>query len=114
MATAHNLFEYTATGILGDQRRSMLKNELHLRVKVTVLRLDHWARFLLICIARTTSTVYGRTAPPVKNWRILLVQSFTARMPFLLTASSAFGLGRRRWSSPQQCYLFHHPLTLSL
>jgi len=32
------------------------------------------------------------------------VQSFTARMP-LLTATGAFGLGRRRWSSPQQCYL---------
>jgi len=29
----------------------------------------------------------------VKNWRILLVQSFTARMP-LLTATSAFRLGR--------------------
>jgi len=42
--------------------------------------------------------------PSVKNWRILLVQSFTARMP-LLTGTSAFGLGRRRWSSPQQCYL---------
>jgi len=28
-------------------------------------------------------------APPVKNWRILLVQSFTARMS-LLTATSAF------------------------
>ena len=36
-------------------------------------------------------------APPVKNWRILLVQSFTARMP-LLTTTSTFGLGRRRWS----------------
>jgi len=35
---------------------------------------------------------------------MLLVQSFTARMP-LLTAASAFGLERRRWSSPQQCYL---------
>jgi len=34
----------------------------------------------------------------------LLVQSFTARMP-LLMATSAFGLGRRHWSSPQQCYL---------
>jgi len=43
-------------------------------------------------------------APPVNNWRILLVQSFAARMP-LLTATSTFGLGRRRWSSPQQCYL---------
>ena len=43
-------------------------------------------------------------APPVKSWRILLVQSFTAHMP-LLTAANAFGLGRRRWSSPQQCYL---------
>ena len=28
---------------------------------------------------------------------------FSARMP-LLTATSAFGLGRRRWSSPEQCY----------
>ena len=43
-------------------------------------------------------------APPVKNWRILLVKSFTARAP-LLTATSAFGLGRKRWISPQQCYL---------
>jgi len=31
------------------------------------------------------------------------VQSFTARMP-LLTATSTFGLERRRWSSPQQCF----------
>ena len=40
----------------------------------------------------------------VKNWRILLVQSFTASMP-LLAAYSTFGLGRRRWIFPQQCYL---------
>ena len=33
-------------------------------------------------------------APPVKNWRILSVQSFTAHVP-LLKATSAFGLGRR-------------------
>jgi len=32
------------------------------------------------------------------------MQSFSASMP-LLTATSAFGLGRRCWSSPQQCYL---------
>jgi len=32
------------------------------------------------------------------------MQSFTAHMP-LLMATSAFGLGRRCWSSPQQCYL---------
>jgi len=32
------------------------------------------------------------------------VQSFTAHMA-LLTATSAFGLGTRCWSSPQQCYL---------
>jgi len=31
----------------------------------------------------------------VKNWRILLEQSFTARMP-LLMVTGAFGLGRRR------------------
>jgi len=41
--------------------------------------------------------------PPVKNWTMLLVQSFTAHMP-LLTATTAFGLGRRCWSC-QQCYL---------
>ena len=42
----------------------------------------------------------------LKTGGILSVQSFTARMP-LLTATSVFGigLGRRRWSSPQQCYL---------
>jgi len=39
-----------------------------------------------------------------KNWRILLVQSFTACIP-LLTATSAFRLGRRRWNSPPLCYL---------
>jgi len=42
--------------------------------------------------------------PPVKNWGILSVQSFTARMP-LLTATSAFELGKRLWSSAVQCYL---------
>ena len=33
-----------------------------------------------------------------------MVQSFTSRM-LSLTATSAFGLGRRRWSYPRQCYL---------
>ena len=33
-----------------------------------------------------------------------MVHSFTARMP-LLTAASAFRLGRRCWNSPPQCYL---------
>jgi len=42
-------------------------------------------------------------APPVKNWRILLVRSFTDHMP-LLTATSAFGFGKRHWNFPQQCY----------
>jgi len=45
----------------------------------------------------------GSPAPPVKNYTILLVQSYCL-MP-LLTATSAFGLQRIRWSSPQQCYL---------
>ena len=43
-------------------------------------------------------------APPVMNWRILLEQSFSARMP-LLTATSIIELGRRCWSSPQQHYI---------
>ena len=34
------------------------------------------------------------------------MQSFTARM-LLLTVTRAFGLGRRHWSSPQQCYLHY-------
>jgi len=33
-------------------------------------------------------------APPVKNRRILLEQSFTAKMP-LLSTTTAFGFGRR-------------------
>ena len=37
------------------------------------------------------------------NRRIPLAQSFTVCVP-LLTTTRAFGLGRRRWSSPQQCY----------
>ena len=32
------------------------------------------------------------------------MQNFTTHMP-LLAATSAFGFGRRHWSSPQQCYL---------
>jgi len=39
----------------------------------------------------------------LQNWRILLVQSFSARMP-LQTASSTFRLWRKCWSS-QHCYL---------
>jgi len=35
---------------------------------------------------------------PVKNWRILLEQSFSARMP-LLVATSAFRLGMLEFSS---------------
>ena len=46
------------------------------------------------------------------NWSFLLVQSFAVRMP-LLTATIAFGLGRRCWRSPQWCYL-HCLRTLSL
>jgi len=34
-----------------------------------------------------------------------LVQRFTGRMP-LLTATGAFGLGRRRWSSAQQFVIY--------
>ena len=43
------------------------------------------------------------TSPPVKNWKILLEQSFTGHIT-LLMASSAFGLGRRCWHS-QRRYL---------
>jgi len=34
-------------------------------------------------------------ASPVKTWRILLVQRFTARMPLLTATSAAFRLERR-------------------
>ena len=49
-----------------------------------------------------------KPAPPVKNWRILLVHSCTAGMP-LLMAAGTFGSGRRRWNSPQECYLHCPP-----
>ena len=47
-------------------------------------------------------------APHVKKWRILLEESFAARMP-LLTAAGTFGFGRRRrcQNSYQWCYLNH-------
>jgi len=38
------------------------------------------------------------TITPTKDWRILLVQSFTDYVPFL-TATSAFRIGRRHESS---------------
>jgi len=50
---------------------------------------------------RSSHTLYRSTSV---SRRILLVQSFTACMR-LLMATNASGLGRRRWSSPQQCYL---------
>jgi len=45
-------------------------------------------------------------APPVKNCRTLLEQSFTAHTP-LLTPTSTSGLGRRWQNSHQQYYLHH-------
>lgn len=36
MTTSRSSFEYTATGILGDHRFSMLKNDLHLRVEAVM------------------------------------------------------------------------------
>jgi len=42
-----------------------------------------------VCVCVYTGQPALATAPPVKNWRILLVQSATARMT-LLTATSAF------------------------
>jgi len=64
------------------------------RITTTVLRSLHRT----ICVSQHTK---------FKNWKILLEQSLTACMP-LLTATSAFGLQRRCWSSPQLCYLHHH------
>jgi len=51
-------------------------------------------------LCRTTCIIWH---PPVKNWRILLEQSFPARVP-LLMATNALRLGRRSWSF-QWCYL---------
>jgi len=55
------------------------------------------------CFTAILQVNLHQPAPPVKNWRILLVQSFTVHMP-LLMAISVFRLGRY-WSSPQQCHL---------
>ena len=51
-----------------------------------------------------TDSYFFSFTPEHKNWRISLVQSFTAHKP-LLMATSAFVFERYRWSSPQQCYL---------
>ena len=57
MTTAYNSFEYTATGILGDKRRTMLENELHLRVRhivfcVAVELLIEWHNAYFIIASR--------------------------------------------------------------
>jgi len=62
-----------------------------------------WQTQLVLANNHRFMAIIRWPAPPVNNWRILLLISFTAHMP-LLTATSAFGLGRRRWSS-RQCYL---------
>ena len=50
--------------------------------------------------AITETSNLHQLAPPDQNWRTLLEQCFTARMP-LLTATSTFALA----SSPPRCYL---------
>jgi len=63
-------------------------------------------------ITTTTTPFYGHytglpTLPGTSNKELVDfvgAKFFSACMP-LLTATSASGLGRRRWSSPQQCYL---------
>jgi len=57
MTAARSSFEHTATGILGDHRLSMLKNELHFRVKkrnvsriglanCLIFQCGHWATLI--------------------------------------------------------------------
>jgi len=66
---------------------------------------------ILATVTSTTTTVsrplfdnLHKPEPPVKNWKILLKQSFTSCMPLLMT-TSAFGLGITHDGSPQWCYL---------
>jgi len=69
---------------------------------------------LLLLFYRTTCV---SRHSPVNNWRILLEQSCTAHMS-LLTATSAFGLGRRHYlhclstlqANPQYCTELIQPL----
>jgi len=57
MAKARKRFEYTATGVLGDKRETMLDNELLLRVKS--------CRLLFPCCSRPTFYLY------IQKWGIL-------------------------------------------
>ena len=68
---------------------------------------ENWKRESTLQLITTTTvfrlfyTLQVKLSYPtsqVKNWRMLLMQIFTARMP-LLTATSASRLGRIRWSS---------------
>jgi len=77
-------------------------------ILITVLRNRSRGRSNNKHETRTTTTVsrplyrtIGVSRRP--QFRISLEQSFTARMP-LLTATSAFGIWRRRQSSLQRCY----------
>jgi len=62
---------------------------------------------MYIRMSTVLQTLYRTTCinrhPTVKNWKILLEQSFTAHMP-LMTATSTFVLRRRCQSSPRRCY----------
>jgi len=54
---------------------------------------------MLACMHTTLWPLYRSTCVrwhPVKTWRILMDQCFTAHMP-LLTATRAFRLGRRHY-----------------
>jgi len=77
------------------------------RVKA-LLSVSHERSILVFAHPLVESTIHKNYWVPFAKTsrfkRILLVQSITAQMR-LLAATSAFRLGRRRWSSPQQRYL---------
>jgi len=70
------------------------------KYSVSTVQQPHNHRFMAIMQVNLC-----QPASSVNNWRILLVQTFTPHLP-LLMATSTFGLGRRRCSSLQQCYLY--------
>ena len=85
------------------QLRLQRRNMLGTVADVSLSTHAHTPPPLLSLTTTILHALYGITCVS-RHPQILLVQRFTACMP-LLTATSAFGLGRRRWSSHQQCYL---------
>ena len=104
------LFPLNRSQVLRSSRKKCSHRYCGLQIKCEVI-IKQWRKklgkpTLPARYHHIETTILGQyTVQLVLSGRILLEQSFTARK-FILTATSATAIGRRCYSSPQQCYLF--------